>query len=151
MAELPQITVSQLAPSLWSLAIRLQQFRLPQAIGTGAGCEAQPAAGFEVKGDHRLSTRRWQPLTLERTAHQAPATAAATRGGGKLLSQLVGARQGAQPVQAAETATIEHQVHRQLQFIDQPSQPLQGEQISTAVLRVAALAEPIQLTLLTRP
>ena len=90
-------------------------------------------------------------MALKRTTHQAPATAAATGCGGKLGAQLVGAHQRAQPKQAAEAAAVEHQVHRQLQFIDQSSQPLQGEQISTAVLRVAALAEPIQLTLLTRP
>ena len=66
-----------------------------------------------------------------------------------MLPQVVGAGQGAQPEQTAEAAAVEHQVHRQFQLVHELRQPLQGEQVGAAVFRVAALAEAVQLALLT--
>ena len=55
LAEVAQIALLQLPPSLLGLTIGLQQFSLAQAVGARPGGKAQPAAGRQVEGDDSIS------------------------------------------------------------------------------------------------
>ena len=64
--------------------------------------------------------------------------------------QWVGSVEWSDPQQPAEAATIQHQMQGLFQFQGHVRQPFQGQQVGTAGLRMAAVTEPFELTLLSR-
>ena len=68
-----------------------------------------------------------------------------------MLAKGLGPLQGTQPEQPAEPTTVQHEMHGQLELLNQCSHPLQGQQISTTAFRMSTMAEAVELPMLSGP